>query len=40
MRLHLVLPSSSVATLGAFHRVQLADLRRYVRRYPLAWATA
>lgn len=40
MLLHIALPSGSTATLGRFHRVQLDDLRRYVRSYPLAWVIA
>lgn len=30
----------NVATLGRFLPLTLADLRRYVRQYPLAWVTA
>ena len=40
MRLSIVLPSGATARLGTFHPVRLADLRRYVSAYPLAWVNA
>lgn len=40
MLLYIALPSGSVATLGTFSRVRLADLRRYVRAHQLAWVVA